>query len=236
LICIRPDGFEEIRRTHGEKLTDQLLKWLATMFFADARTEDTVARIGESEFGILALDTDATAATAICARLCNAVSRQPFHYGEARIPITLDIGVASLERDRASDIDILLRLARTRLDHPALQNPDEVRTGDDNRGDSRRNSSARVEIDAIISPEPAVTDSIEAMSVSELEDVIRREAQSISLLSSPSPQSISVDSALQLLMQGNSEALIPHLPELRCQLQPLLKFYRDYAGKDITHE
>ena len=117
LIRVDIDHFKKLYKTHGDDTSEALLTWFAKVFLDNARTEDTVARVGGAEFAILASATGIEAATTLCQRLQEGVASHPYRQGNLTIPITLSMGMASLGQDRRDNIEELLKLAHQRLCH-----------------------------------------------------------------------------------------------------------------------
>ena len=117
LIRVDIDHFKKLYKTHGDDTSEALLTWFAKVFLDNARTEDTVARVGGAQFAILASATGIEAATTLCQRLNEGVASQPYRQGNVTIPITLSMGMASLAQDHPDNIEDLLKLAHQRLCH-----------------------------------------------------------------------------------------------------------------------
>ena len=115
VVRIDIDDFRAIYKRYGDEACDQMFVWLAGLMRATTRTEDTLARIRGGEFAILAPASDRQEASALCERLRNAVVGKPFNHNGAPVALTISLGLASLNDDRAGNIDDLLGLAEQRL-------------------------------------------------------------------------------------------------------------------------
>jgi two-component system, cell cycle response regulator len=115
LIRIDIDGFRSLYEQHGDELTDQVLIWIAKILMTTVRTEDTAARIGGSEFALLAPATSRMEAAVLCERLRAAVNAEPFGLGDVTIPTTISMGLATNGRDPSDTIEELLKAADERL-------------------------------------------------------------------------------------------------------------------------
>jgi len=126
LIRLDIDHFKKLYKAHGDDISEDLLTWFAKVLFACARTEDTVARIGGTQFAILASATSIANAAALCQRLRETLANQPYRHGNITIPITLSMGMASLSQDRRDNFEELLKLAQQRLCHAQSEGGDRV--------------------------------------------------------------------------------------------------------------
>lgn len=227
LIRIDIDQFAQIREHHSDKRINDLLKWLGKILLANARVEDTVARLSETEFAILAMATNADAAQIVCGRLREAVTTRPFSDGNVSVPITLTFGTADLDKDHAQNMDALLALAQKRLAESTLSNVEpkhSIRTAEEAPPSI---SKAPISVPDLGAPmiESATADPIETLSVEELEQLIRQEVKP------KDKTSLSIESALQMIAHGKGDDLHPHLEKLMLQLQPLLDYYDSHRTK-----
>jgi diguanylate cyclase (GGDEF)-like protein len=126
LIRLEIDQFKKLYKTHGDDISEDLLTWFAKVLFGCARTEDTVARTGGTQFAVLASATSIANAAVFCKRLQETLASQPYRHGNTTIPITLSIGMASLSQDRLENFEVLQKLAQQRLCHAQSEGGDRV--------------------------------------------------------------------------------------------------------------
>ena len=88
------DHFKRINDTYGHGEGDRALASFADLCRKLVRAEDTVARLGGEEFGLLLPETDADQAMALANRLRAAV--EDLHLGSLPAPITISIGISQL--------------------------------------------------------------------------------------------------------------------------------------------
>jgi diguanylate cyclase (GGDEF)-like protein len=79
------------------------------------RAEDTVARIGGEEFGVLMPDTNRLGAAVLAERVRAAIERGPCTLAGRSIGLTVSIGIASFGPDGQDSIDQLMNAADRRL-------------------------------------------------------------------------------------------------------------------------
>ncbi|WP_255576288.1 bifunctional diguanylate cyclase/phosphodiesterase [Comamonas sp. Y33R10-2] len=93
ILFVDLDGFKPINDSFGHAAGDEILISASQRLLAQARSSDTVARIGGDEFLLLLEDTqDAAACMAVANRILKSLS-QPFHLGSKELQITCSIGI-----------------------------------------------------------------------------------------------------------------------------------------------
>ena len=98
LLFMDVDHFKTVNDAHGHPAGDAVLRWLAGVAEGQVRGTDLLARTGGEEFAVLAIDTPAEEATALAERLRQAIqARGPASVGRVAIPVTVSVGVASIE-------------------------------------------------------------------------------------------------------------------------------------------
>lgn len=122
LFRVNIDKFKQIYREFGDEGSDQILVWLAAILQREARTEDTVARVGGAEFALLAPSTGPNAAQTLARRLLQVVNSAKYTGGDPTDPlsITASIGISNLSEDNSLEIEQLLELAETRVKQARL--------------------------------------------------------------------------------------------------------------------
>ncbi|HLF24642.1 MAG TPA: diguanylate cyclase [Burkholderiales bacterium] len=115
LIRLEFDNFRDIYKRHGDEVCDRIFIWLAGLMRANSRVEDTPARIRGGEFAILAPSSDRREATTLAERLRNAVANAPFNHNGTPIPLSISLGLATLNGDRVDTIDDLMARAEQKL-------------------------------------------------------------------------------------------------------------------------
>jgi diguanylate cyclase (GGDEF)-like protein len=114
LIMFDIDHFKRINDTYGHLAGDQILKDLAQAVKSRTRSEETVARYGGEEFVVLVPETGHAGAVALAEHLRQMVASRRFEFEGEVIPVTISLGVASLE-GRRFDATEFIKLADERL-------------------------------------------------------------------------------------------------------------------------
>ena len=94
VLAIDLDNFKPINDTHGHAVGDQVLQELAQIMRSTARETDHIARIGGDEFVILLPDTPWQGAMTFAERLRRNVHEHSFGGQDAKLGVTISIGVA----------------------------------------------------------------------------------------------------------------------------------------------
>ena len=96
-IMVDLDHFKRVNDTHGHACGDQVLIRFCRACQRKLREIDVFARYGGEEFVILLPDTDLTTSTLIAERLRAMVEETPPDTEVGAIPITISLGVSSME-------------------------------------------------------------------------------------------------------------------------------------------
>jgi diguanylate cyclase (GGDEF)-like protein len=111
LVLVDLDHFKKINDEHGHPAGDGVLRALAGVLRAGARSIDRVARIGGEEFALLLMETPHDAALATAQRLVESVRSARLAVPDAGdLAITISAGVATIPT-HAIDGIALVRLA-----------------------------------------------------------------------------------------------------------------------------
>ena len=239
------DRYKELYRKFGDDVGDRILTWLAGAVSANARVEDTVARVAGAKFAVLATATSVDEARALCQRLRDAILAKPFMHNGEVVPITLSFGIASPSQDRAHHIEPLLNCADERVVRATIEGGDRVCVSV--LGEAAPNIE-EVVLDApspgelpVASPtlaptEPAVATLVadapmlEEMGELEMPSLADAVVEPVAAVADAAPVAtvepvadlVSVDKALQLIANGQGRLLDPYLRLLAEQVKPLL--------------
>ncbi|HTX26142.1 MAG TPA: GGDEF domain-containing protein [Streptosporangiaceae bacterium] len=96
LLLVDVDHFKRVNDRHGHLMGDEVLRLLAAELRQQVRESDVVGRFGGEEFTILLPRTDAAEACRIAERLRTSAGQLGVCAAEARIRVTVSIGVAVL--------------------------------------------------------------------------------------------------------------------------------------------
>lgn len=135
LFCLEIDNFSDFLLNCGADVTNQLLQWAAQILKDTMRKEDTIARISENSFAVLAPTAQHFDAIALCDRIKNKIGDAVFNKSLLSENITVSIGVSSLDDGTDLDIQGLLDQALDRLKQAKVlggnrvigANPEEIR-------------------------------------------------------------------------------------------------------------
>src|SRR6266852_518573 len=96
LLLVDVDHFKRVNDNHGHLIGDEVLRALAAELRQQVRESDIVGRFGGEEFTVLLPRTDAAGAYGIAERLRTSAARLSVTAADARISVTVSIGVAVL--------------------------------------------------------------------------------------------------------------------------------------------
>jgi len=96
LIMFDIDHFKQVNDTYGHLAGDFVLMRLGKLSQSIIRDEDLFARYGGEEFTIVLKDTDKEGAHILAERLRRLVAEHEFKFENKVIPVTISIGVATL--------------------------------------------------------------------------------------------------------------------------------------------
>jgi diguanylate cyclase (GGDEF)-like protein len=105
------DLFKLINDTHGHAVGDRVLKRLVQIVTTTIRREDVLARLGGEEFAVLLRDIPLSGAIECAERIRTSVEKGVFESGQGVLPVTVSLGVATLESARDTTPATLLEWA-----------------------------------------------------------------------------------------------------------------------------
>tara|TARA_R110002110_G_scaffold406421_1_gene626424 strand:+ start:244609 stop:245781 length:1173 start_codon:yes stop_codon:yes gene_type:complete len=108
-VMVDIDHFKRINDNFGHDTGDQLIRQIALLLQRLSRSSDVVARIGGEEFLLILPDTPLDAARALAERIRCAVGDHALLADNQRIPVTVSLGVASM--NGGVDLDTLIQEA-----------------------------------------------------------------------------------------------------------------------------
>jgi len=119
MLMLDIDHFKVVNDTHGHAAGDLVLRLVAQVCTAALREVDVLGRIGGEEFAVLLPQTSGNMAADVAERIRQSVEHAPFAFGVggANIPITVSLGVSTLDRaqNTPTTADALLQAADTAL-------------------------------------------------------------------------------------------------------------------------
>lgn len=107
LIVFDIDRFKTINDTYGHLAGDYVLKHLATVVRSRIRREDILARYGGEEFAIVLPEIDHRNAMQFGEKVRSIADRTRFTFEGADIPLTVSVGVASLDTEVGDAVELV---------------------------------------------------------------------------------------------------------------------------------
>jgi two-component system, cell cycle response regulator len=102
LLMFDIDHFKQINDTHGHLTGDYVLKELAKRLLHRIRKEELLARYGGEEFAVVLPETGHDSAVQFAETLRRMVGSELFEYEGDRFPVTISIGVSTLDFETLS--------------------------------------------------------------------------------------------------------------------------------------
>jgi two-component system cell cycle response regulator len=111
LMMLDIDFFKSINDTHGHDAGDDVLREFAVRVRKSIRGIDLACRYGGEEFVIVMPETDMHVAGMVAERLRRSIAGETFAIdkGNKRIPVTISIGLSTLEKKGEPIVDVLKR-------------------------------------------------------------------------------------------------------------------------------
>lgn len=105
IVYLDVNGLDAVNDRHGRLAGDAALIHVARQLQGLIRTSDVAARIGGDEFGLILEHLDHNSAIETAERIARCISASPVDLGNARIPLDLAVGVATiLPGDSCEDV------------------------------------------------------------------------------------------------------------------------------------
>ena len=109
------DKFKAVNDQFGHLCGDYVLRELSNRIRHSVRREDLFARYGGEEFSLVLVETNKEQALEVAERLRQGVADKPFWFESMPIPVTVSVGLASLENDDSISAEQLLKTADDNL-------------------------------------------------------------------------------------------------------------------------
>lgn len=129
IILFDVDHFKALNDTFGHLAGDDVLRVLGSACKKCLRASDVLARYGGEEFVILLPLTSGAAARGLAERIRRAVEEMPIVFGDARLPVTISLGIADYTPNTGS-LDEMLKEANLLLDTAKKNGRNRVEGGD----------------------------------------------------------------------------------------------------------
>jgi two-component system, cell cycle response regulator len=109
LLLTDVDHFKSVNDTYGHPVGDVVLKGVARILKAEARTTDVAARYGGEEFALVMPETDLAGALEAAERIRARVGEATFRTGQGDLRVTISIGVATFPEDGRAKAELVAR-------------------------------------------------------------------------------------------------------------------------------
>jgi len=113
-ISVSIDNYDNLLNEKGEDYIRQVFNWTVAHFKITTRTEDVIAKIDDNLFAIIAPATDRAAAAVLCERIRQSIATNSLSYQGELSNISVSLGLASVQKDRANDLEEIIDLITQR--------------------------------------------------------------------------------------------------------------------------
>ena len=118
VMAFRIDSYQEVAKTAGKDVADQLLARIAKLVSGSLRHEDSIGRASESTFVVISTGAGASQVMSFAKRLHQQLQGAQVAYRGQALKILTTFGIAA-PNDAASSIEDLMKLALQRLQKAA---------------------------------------------------------------------------------------------------------------------
>jgi len=115
LLMFDVDEFKAINDVHGHLVGDEILREVAKRAQSCVRGTDFVGRYGGEEFVVVLTNTRCKGAMVLAERIRVAIGSNPVECDQAKVPVTVSVGVAEAEAATMQRHEALIQCADTAL-------------------------------------------------------------------------------------------------------------------------
>ncbi|MHB8550951.1 MAG: GGDEF domain-containing response regulator, partial [Acidiferrobacterales bacterium] len=133
VLLIDIDHFKQVNDRFGHQTGDEVLVKVATLLGGIVRNGDVVARIGGEEFAVLLPETNRLGAAVLAERIRAQAEKAEMTAADARIQVTISIGMATFSAETVDTFDELLAVADRRLYLAKNQGRNRICVNDDGK-------------------------------------------------------------------------------------------------------
>ena len=126
VVLLDIDGFGEVNRQHGIGGGDAVLREVALRIRLRVREADALGRSGSDGFLATLPHTDEAGAATFADALRHRLALRPISIGEAMVPVSVSVGVATMRPGEDLDVDGLLARVEEALDSARTSGGDRI--------------------------------------------------------------------------------------------------------------
>jgi diguanylate cyclase (GGDEF)-like protein len=123
VMALRLDSYDEIALSAGKDIADVVVVRIAKLLLQKVRAEDSVARIAQATFVVVAAGIGMAQMVALAQRLKRELDEAKVRYRDQPLKFSTSLGLASLAGDPAGTIEDLVKTALGRLQAAAKAVP-----------------------------------------------------------------------------------------------------------------
>ena len=107
LLMVDVDHFKSFNDKYGHLVGDQILRSISLLIKENTREIDYIGRYGGEEFCIVLPDTDSEGGLFVAERIRKSIEESDIHAYDAKLKITVSIGISSLPKDAESALELI---------------------------------------------------------------------------------------------------------------------------------
>ena len=115
ILRMSVDKYDVLFKKKGREIAEKILVNVARIIANSVRQEDTVARIGLAQFGVLMPGADELTARKVANRIHQLMQKTGYRIGNTRFRMTMSAGLVSPALSADLDFDEVLKVAESRL-------------------------------------------------------------------------------------------------------------------------
>jgi diguanylate cyclase (GGDEF)-like protein len=115
LLMFDIDHFKAINDQHGHLTGDFVLREMARRLLKRIRKEELLARYGGEEFAVVLPETSHGGAVEFGEQIRGIIAAEPFEYENDKFPVTISVGVATIEGSEPIEAQAFIKMADDNL-------------------------------------------------------------------------------------------------------------------------
>lgn len=126
LLRINIDHFDVLEQNQGEGVAEKVLVNIGRIISSSVRSEDSVARIGRSDFAVLMIGAGSAAARATAEKIHQIMRKTGYRSGQTRFRMTVSEGLVTPALTESLHFDEVLKVAELRLQRGMREGGDQL--------------------------------------------------------------------------------------------------------------
>ncbi|PCJ43196.1 MAG: diguanylate cyclase response regulator [Moraxellaceae bacterium] len=231
IMVVELNAFNELFLKIGRSAADSVIKQIAKVLQKAVRKEDTVSRLGLSQFAVSLPTAKSDGAVQLAKRICRVVDSFKAKFRGETVSISVSVGVYIPVLDRDSSAEMVLAKAQEALEEALTKGRGQVHA---THADKAVEKTATPIVEQTPRAEAVEQTSAETAAgiLAELDAELGTAAPMLPSAAS-SLDSISIDQALSQLKAGEQDVVALKLPVIVKRLEPLLNLLNEAQKQSL---